>query len=178
MLLFSPNWLFFYPGLSVVLLGLIGSVLLLMSPIRVHHVQLGIDSLIYFAFMIVVGFQSVLFAVLSRVYAVQECLYPAGRSYRYFFRQINLERGLVAGSLMALAGLASTVYALLIWRRAAFGLLDIEHISRIVVPSALMVTLGIETILFSFFLSMLGMNVRRHAAEAPAEYSPSGIAAV
>jgi hypothetical protein len=153
--------------------GLVGALVLMLSSIHLHHVRLGIDSLIYFAFMIVTGFQSVLFAVLSRVYAVQEGLYPAGKVYRSLFRYINLEGGLIVGSLLALGGLASTFYALLEWRHAGFGPLDIEHIARIVIPSGLTITLGIETILFSFFLSTLGMNVRRLPTQSPAEYSPN-----
>jgi hypothetical protein len=169
MLLFSPNWLFLYPGILLMLLGTIGSILLMQSPIHLHHVRLGLDTLIYFAFMIVTGFQSALFAILSRVYSVQEKLYPPGRSYNYFFRHIDLERGLIAGLLLVMAGLASTFYALLEWHHAGFGSLDIEHIARIVIPSGLLITIGSETVLFSFFLSTLGINVRHHSALPPTE---------
>ena len=138
--------------------------------------QLGIDTLIFSAFMMIAGFQSVLFAVLSRVYAVQEHLYPAGRSYRLLFRHIRLERGLIAGMILTAGGIASMAYALLVWQRANFGQLNIEHIARIVVPSGLMFTLGFETILFSFFLSTLGMTVRYHPANSPVEYRPAATA--
>jgi glycosyltransferase involved in cell wall biosynthesis len=170
MLLFSPNWLFLYPGIFLMLLGLAGAFALMLSSIHLNYVRLGIDTLIYCAFMIISGFQSVLFAVLSRVYAVQERLYPAGKVYHSLFRFINLERGLIVGALLALGGLASAFYALVVWRNAGFGALDIEHISRIVIPSGLAITLGIETILFSFFLSTLGMNVRHHPPQSPDEY--------
>jgi len=170
MLLFSPNWLFLFPGISLMFLGTIGSLLLMQSSIHLRHVELGLDTLIYFAFMIIVGFQSVLFTALSRVYAIQERLYPAGRAYRYVFRYIDLERGLIAGLLLFTGGMASTIYALVIWHRAGFGRLNIEHIARIVIPSGLAITLGIETILFSFFFSTLGINIRHHRAEPPTEY--------
>ena len=169
MLLFSPNWLFLYPGLGVMSLGLAGSVLMMTSPLHIRQVQLGIDSLIYFAFMIITGFQSVLFAALSRIYAIQEQLYPAGRAYRSLFRHFNLERGLVVGALLCVGGLASTWYALLVWHKAGFGALNIEHIARIAIPSGLMIALGNETILFSFFLSTLGLNIRRHSTLSPPE---------
>ena len=170
MLLFSPNWLFLYPGLMLTLTGALATTLLTLSPIALRHVRLDLDTLIYAAFMIVTGYQSVLFTVLSRVFAVQEGLYPAGRSYKHLFRHINLERGLIVGVLLFLGGLASTGYAVLQWRRAGFGMLDVEHIARIVIPSGLMLTLGVETILFSFFLSTLGINIRHHSTEAPSEY--------
>ena len=173
MLLFSPNWLFLIPGLVLMLAGLAASARLLLSPIRIHQVQLGLDTLICSAFIIIAGFQSVLFAVLSRVYAVQEHLYPGGRFYRLILRHLGLERGLVAGAILALGGIGTMLYAIFEWRQANFGPLNIEHIARIVVPSGLMFTLGIETILFSFFLSTLGMTVRHHPAQSPSEYTPT-----
>jgi glycosyltransferase involved in cell wall biosynthesis len=173
MLLFSPNWLFLYPGLLLVVVGLAGTVFLSFGQVQVRHVRFSIDTLIYCAFMIITGFQSVLFAVLSRVYAVQERLYPAGRLYNRLFRHINLERGLVGGILLVLGGLGLAVYAVLEWHRTGFGPLNIEHISRIVIPSGLSITIGMEAILFSFFLSTLGMNVRQHSTEPALEYAPS-----
>lgn len=170
MLLYSPNWLFLFPGLVLMLVGLAGTALLEQESIQLHHARLGLDTLIYLAFMSVCGYQSVLFAALSRIYAVQEGLYPAGPGFRRIFRYIDLERGLVAGSLIALAGVAAAVYAVLVWRGAGFGDLDIEHVARIVIPSSMAITLGIETVLFSFFLSTLGINIRRNSPAVPDSY--------
>lgn len=169
MLLFGPNWLFLYPGLTLMLFGIVVSFLLMLSPIELHQVRLSIGALIFSAFSIVAGFQSVLFAVLSRVYAVQERLYPAGRAYRYLFRHINLERGLIAGLVMVAAGVISTLYVVLLWRQAGFGAMNVEQVSRIAIGSGLGTTLGFETILFSFLLSTLGLNVRHYSDESPTE---------
>jgi glycosyltransferase involved in cell wall biosynthesis len=170
MLLFSPNWLFLFPGLVLMLISLFAACWLLLAPIHIHHVQLDVDTLVYCAFLALAGYQSVLFAVLSRVYAVQERLYPPGRAYRYLFRHIRLERGLIAGALLLLIGFASTLYAIVDWQKHGFGPLDFEHVARISIPSGLAIALGMETVLFSFFLSTLGMNVRHHSSEIPAEY--------
>lgn len=170
MLLFSPNWLFLYPGLTLMLASLVASLWLLLTPIYIHQLRLGIDTLIYFAFFLMAGYQSFLFAVLSRVYAVQEKLYPPGRAYNYLFRHIRLERGLIFGFLLVLIGIVSTLFAILEWRNHAFGMLDFERIARISIPSGLCIALGIETVLFSFFLSTLGMNVRHHPTDVPTEY--------
>ena len=175
MLLYSPNWLFMFPGLALMLVGLTGTALLELDTIQLSHAslghaRLGLDTLIYLAFMSVCGYQSVLFAVLSRIFAVQEHLYPASPGYKHVFRYINLERGLIVGTLIALSGFAAAVYALLMWRNAGFGELNIEHVARIVIPSGMAITLGIETVLFSFFLSTLGINIRRHSMEKPRDY--------
>jgi hypothetical protein len=175
MLLYSPNWLFLFPGLALMLVGLAGTALLEQDSIQLSHARLGLDTLIYLAFMSVVGYQSVLFAALSRIYAVQEHLYPATPGYRHIFRFIDLERGLIAGTLIALAGLGAAVYAFLIWRSAGFGDLNIEHVARIVIPSSMAITLGVETVLFSFFLSTLGINIRRNSPEVPESYRPADL---
>jgi glycosyltransferase involved in cell wall biosynthesis len=172
MLLYSPNWLFLFPGLVLMLVGLAGTALLEQNSIQLQHARLGLDTLIYLAFMSVGGYQSVLFAVLSRIYAVQEHLYPASPGFRRIFRYINLESGLIAGGLIALAGIASAVYSFFVWRNAGFGDLNIEHVARIVIPSSMAITLGFETVLFSFFLSTLGINIRRHSLERPKDYDP------
>jgi glycosyltransferase involved in cell wall biosynthesis len=171
MLLFSPRWLFFYPGIWLMCLGAAWSVALLRSPILVHQVRFGVDTLIYAAFMIITGFQSVLFSVMSRVFTVQEGLYPPSEAYNVMFRRINLERGLLVGFLLLAGGIATSIYALMQWRHAGFGTLDVEHIARIAIPSGLAITLGAETILGSFFLSTLGISVRYHHAQTPEEYA-------
>jgi glycosyltransferase involved in cell wall biosynthesis len=170
MLVYSPRWLFLFPGLALMLVGLLGGGRQLWEPVRIRGIELGLDSLIYFAFMVITGFQSVLFAVLSRVFAVQEGLFPRSDKYQRIFRYVDLERGLIAGVLLTLTGLASTGFAIWEWSQRGFGTLNIEHTARIVIPSGLAITLGLETILFSFFLSTLGINVRRHSVAAPEWY--------
>jgi len=175
MLLYSPTWLFLFPGLALMLVGLAGTALLEQDSIQLSHAHLGLDTLIYLAFMSVCGYQSVLFAVLSRIFAIEQHLYPASPGYRHIFRFINLERGLIVGALITMSGIASAVHALLMWRNAGFGNLNIEHIARIVIPSGMAITLGFETVLFSFFLSTLGINIRRNSADVPESYDPAEV---
>ena len=173
MLLFSPDWLFLYPGTALMAVGLALSALLMPSSLRLAHLRHGLDTLIYAAFMIATGFQGVLFAVLSRVYAVQERLYPADAGYRHLYRHITLERGVIAGSALALGGFLSTLLAFYSWHQSGYGDLVIEHIARISIPSGLAITLGMEAILFSFFLSTLGIHVRRYSNEPAIEFEPA-----
>ncbi|MGA2807643.1 MAG: glycosyltransferase family 2 protein [Terracidiphilus sp.] len=160
MLLFSPGWLFLYPGLALMLLGALVGGLILARPIRLHGVQFGLDTVIYCGALLVAGFQAVLFWILSRIYALQEGLYPAIPGHHWYRRLITLERGLAAGATTMLAGLAAAVYALWQWKQHAFGDLDPERIARIVIPSSVAISLGMEIVLFSFLLSTFGLNVR------------------
>lgn len=173
MLLFSPFWLFLFPGLLLMVVGLTGGILLLYGSVHIGRIEVGLDSLVYFAFMIASGYQAALFAALSRVFSVQEGLRPAGPRYQSVFRFINLESGLLAGSLLGAFGLFALLYAVWVWRQTGFGPLNIEHSARIVIPSGLAMTLGCETILFSFFLSTLGLNFRHNAPNVERNHSRS-----
>jgi hypothetical protein len=176
MLLFSPNWLFLYPGLGVVLLGVIVGAVLVRQPINIHHVRFGLDTLIYCGFLIVAGCQAVLFSILSRVYAVQEKLYPKAVSDRFFVRNISLESGLILGLVVFLFGLASAIYAFGSWSRHGFGELVTEHIARVVIPSSIAMTLGVEIILSSFLMSTLALSVRHYSTSLVEEYRASAAA--
>ncbi len=166
MLLFSPNWLFFYPGIVGVFFCVTLGALLLRGPVAFAGVNLDVDTLIYGAFGVAVGFQTILFAFLSRVYAVQEGLYPATRAFERLRKTVTLERGLVAGAIILLAGLAVAVIAILNWKRSAFGEMDFNSLARLVIPSALFISLGFEIVLFSLFFSTLELNVRHYTADS------------
>ena len=102
MLLFSPNWLFLYPGLVLMLAGFLLGAKLLASPVYIKGVRLSVDTLIYSVTMIEVGFQAVLFALLSRAYAVQEGLFPTPPKRNLFDSIFSLERGIILGSVLIL----------------------------------------------------------------------------
>ena len=76
------------------------------------------------------------------------------------FRYINLEAGLLPASILSIVGLTVSVYAVSVWDKHAFGPLDYSETLHMVIPAALYLTLGAQTILDSFFLSVLGMRRR------------------
>jgi glycosyltransferase involved in cell wall biosynthesis len=164
MLLFSPNWLFLYPGILCVLTALVVGSFLLSQPIQVNSVRLGLDTLIYCSALLVAGVQGVLFSLLSRRYAIQEGLYPKTAGYDTYFKYITLEGGLVAGVALMLAGLLGSLAAVWQWKQHAFGMMETERIARIVIPSSLAISLGVEIILFGFLLSTFSLNVRHYPA--------------
>ena len=175
MLLFSPNWLFLYPGLALVLLGLVVGAMILRQPVMVGGVRLGIDTLIYCGTSIVIGFQAILFSVLSRKYAMQEGLYPRVVSKGFSLWNINLEWGLMIGFSVLLIGVATAVYALFTWGQHGFGELETEHIARLVIPSSIAMSLGLEIILSSFLMSTLALSVRHYSTAPLKEYSAAAV---
>ena len=160
MLLFSPDWLFLYPGLVLFCAGLLLGAKLLASPVYIQGVALSLDTLIYSMTMIEVGFQAILFALLSRAYAVQEGLFPKPPKPTLFDSIFRLERGIILGSVLIVIGFLLFLHAFSVWGSANFGPLDVEKVTPIVIGSSISLSLGFEIILSSFLLSMLKLNVR------------------
>jgi glycosyltransferase involved in cell wall biosynthesis len=164
MLLFSPNWLFLYPGLVLFCAGLLLGAKLLASPVYIQGVALSLDTLIYSVTMIEVGFQAILFALLSRAYVVQEGLFPRPAKPTLFERIFKLERGIIIGSVLIFVGFVLFLYAFRIWGSANFGPLQVQEVTPIVIGSSGCLSLGFEIILSGFLLSMLKLNVRTTSA--------------
>jgi len=159
-LLYSPRWLFLYPGLMLMLAGIVVGAWLLPGPRRVGDVVFDVHTLLYAAIAILLGFQSIAFAVFTKLFAISEGLHPPDPLLDRLFRYINLEVGLLVGGGLALAGFAGSVYAVRVWGIRHFGPLDMSQTLRIVIPAALALTLGVQAIFSSFFLSVLGMRRR------------------
>ncbi len=160
LLLYSPTWLFLYPGLAGMTLGLAAIIVLLPRQRTIGHVTFDAHTLVYAALAVVVGYQSVVFFVLARTFAITEGLLPASERVLRRLGRLRLEIGLVVGTLCVLGGIAGSLAAVGAWESKSFGRLDYPTILRIVVPSSMLITLGLQTVLASFFLSILRM--RRH----------------
>ncbi len=155
LLLYSPRWLFLYPGLFLMLLGGIVGGWLIRGPRPVGAVQLDIHTLLYASLAIEIGFQAVLFALFSNVYAVEVNLLPRVAGLERWKRYVRMETGLLAGVIAVMAGLALSIAAVGQWQESGFGPLDPTTTFRLVIPASLFLCLGCETILASFFLGLL-----------------------
>jgi glycosyltransferase involved in cell wall biosynthesis len=159
LLIFSPRWLFFYPGLLLMIIGTIVAAILYFRPINVFDVVLDLNTMLYACILIIGGFNTTLFAILARVYAFISGLLPQEPSFQQLFKYVNLERGLLLSALLLLSGIGLTIRLYLIWRGASYGELDPSLVMRISIPGATLIALGIEMALFSFFFSILGLDV-------------------
>jgi glycosyltransferase involved in cell wall biosynthesis len=160
LLVYSPRWLFLYPGLAMILAGAGVCAWLLPRPVRVGNVGFDIHTLLYAFVAIVLGFQFIAFATFTKVFAISEGLLPQDPRMNRAFRYFSLEAGLIIGVLLTLAGLGGSVLAVSEWDRAGFGALNPSHMLRLVLPSVFALMLGVEIICSSFFLSILGLRRR------------------
>ena len=160
LLLYSPRWLFLYPGIALFATGIVISAFLLPGPRAVGNVVFDVHTLLFAAMAILIGFQSVVFATFTKVFAISEGLLPEDPRLTRMFRYVTMEVGLIAGVLLILAGAGAWILGLEYWRIREFGALDPVKTLRIVIPGVVCFTLGFQIILSSFFLSVLGMSRR------------------
>jgi glycosyltransferase involved in cell wall biosynthesis len=158
MLLFSPRWLFLYPGLALFAAGVVLSALLLPGPLRVGSVRLDIHTLLVAGFLALLGYQLVLFAVFTKLFAVREGFHPPNAALAHIERYVTLEVGLAAGALMALAGAVALVVAVISWQSVGFGNLDPSLTMREVIPAVVLLALGTQTVFASFLISILSID--------------------
>lgn len=158
-LLFSPRWLFLLPGALLLLMGAAGFALA-MPAARVAGAELDVNALLFSSLFIILGYQSVLFAVLTKAFAVTQGFHPLTAGVQRFFRTFNLERGILAGAVVTALGLGLLALVLLRWWAADFGPLDYRATLRLSVPGVMLTSLGVQTVLFSFFASILGLARR------------------
>ena len=156
-LLYSPRWLFLVPGMFLILFGVFGYCIA-MPGITVGTVNFDAHTLLFASLSILCGYQSILFSILAKTFAMTEGLIPEDKVMVKFFQFATLERCLIISFSVLCVGLALLLFASNQWRLSEFGPLDYAETMRFVVPGATLTALGFQTILSSFFISMLGIS--------------------
>ena len=156
-MMYSPRWLFLNPGVLLILLGLMGYALALPG-VSALGVTFDAHTLLFSSLFLLLGYQSILFAVFTKTFAISEGLMPENRRMTRFYELVNLERGLLVGVGALLLGLALLLAAVNQWRLQHLGPLNYSHTMRFVIPGVTLTALGFQTILSGFFISILGMR--------------------
>jgi glycosyltransferase involved in cell wall biosynthesis len=163
LLIFSPRWLFLIPGAAAFVIGLFGTLFISFGPIILGSVGFDVASQVYLAALTVVGYQSVLFAILTKIYAQHEGFrIPRSRNFDRLERRISLESGALVGLLIFLVGLGIAIWQFVEWSAAGFGALEPLDTLRTAVLSALLMMLGAQTIMAGMFLGVLNVGLKRN----------------
>jgi len=166
-LLYSPAWLFLYPGLLLMLAGIIISAILYRGPVKLGNTRFDIHTLTYTSASIILGFQLVNVYVFTRLYAAIHGLHPFQHQFMAKFnRWFSLEKGVLAGFILLVAGILLNIRAILYWKNKHFGDLDPIVVLRWVIPSVTLVLLGAQVMISCFFLGILSI---RNKSTADAE---------
>jgi glycosyltransferase involved in cell wall biosynthesis len=156
-LMYSPRWLFLIPGLVLILLGFLGYAAALPG-LQFAGITFDAHTLLFASLFILCGYQSVLFAVMTKTFAISEGLMPPDPRMESFFKVATLEKGLITAVVALLIGSGLLIAALNEWRVADYGRLDYAHTMRLVIPGSTLFALGFQTVLSGFFISVLGMK--------------------
>src|SRR5258708_35619463 len=158
MLLFSPRWLFLYPGLALFAFGILLSLALLPGPLYLGSLRLDIHTLLIAGFLALLGYQMVLFALFTKIFAIRAGFHPPYPPLDSVSRYVTLEVGLAAGALMVLIGVIALIVAVASWGAVGFGSLNPSLTMREVIPAVVLPALGSQTGVAGFFMPILAVD--------------------
>jgi glycosyltransferase involved in cell wall biosynthesis len=163
LLMHCPNWLFLYPGIVIVLIGLVFGVMIEASAVNFFGAMLDINTLLYCAVMVIVGFNLISFHAYAKVYAINAKFI---RVKKTFAEKIDADSCALAGIFSVFIGTAITVVALILWGREGFGALNPETFMRITIPSATFISVGVQLVFSGFFIDILRIRVKTSPNES------------
>jgi hypothetical protein len=166
MLIYSPRWLFLMPGLALAAVGGLAAAAIFIKPVQLGEVNLDTGSLVMASAALIVGVQFTAFALFAKVFAIAEGLLPPDERFARVMQSISLERGLIAGACVFLAGLGILAWAVVVWAGAGFGDLPYEENLRRVMASATCLIVGLQVMGASWFLGVLGLKTTSHPQTA------------
>jgi len=158
LLLMSPRWLMLYPGIALIVAGTAAELLIVRGPIVIGGVGFDIHTMLYAAGATVLGVQLVLFSLVARTVGVLKRLLPMTPSLARFLRVFTLERGILLGLSLGLAGFALAVYSVASWAHARLAALDPVTMMRVAIPSVSLMLAGAEIVFASFLLSLIDVR--------------------
>lgn len=168
LLLFSPRWLFLYPGMALLGLGLVVGSLLLRGPVQVGQVSFGVHTLLVASLCIIMGTQSIAFAIIGRRFASRYGFIPRSGSYDRLLESLTLERVLLVAVLLMLGGLAAMFWGLFEWARRDFGPLTSSATLRAVILAMTALVTGFQLMMSGFMSSMINIPIyERRLADQP-----------
>lgn len=166
LLLYSPRWLFFYPGLITFVIGAVLTFALLPGPVTVARgITLDVHSIIAGCITMLIGTQCISFALVARRYAAARGLLPDEYALKRYISPLTLERLLIVAGLLLVAGLVGVVRCIIVWGDVGFGPLRYGELIRMLVVSGTAVALGMQIGFTSFLSAMLDIEVSPATAE-------------
>jgi len=155
--MYCPKWLFLYPGLILLIAGIVGGVILSIGQVVIGSVVFGIHTLLYCMMAVIIGVNVIYFYLFTKLYAEKSHFIPHDKAIDRFAKW-GEDKGIFIGFLLALLGLIASIVALAMWGDTGFSQMKPETLMRFVLPAATLIEVGIETIFASFFMGILKIN--------------------
>jgi hypothetical protein len=158
MLLFSPRWLFFYPGLAALVVGLLLFAPLALGPVWLGGLKLNNGTLCVAGLMINIGLQLLGFGMLATGHCVAKGLLPSSPAWSKCVTLFSLEKGIIVGLMPILVGIGILLSAVFAWKATGFGMLDTDQNLRTIIAAATFVGIGTQLVFMSFIMSLLDLK--------------------
>ncbi len=172
LMVFAPRKILVWPGAILATAGLTGTAALTIGPVSLASLTFDVSALVYTCLAVLVGVQLFLVGGCAKLYGHTEGLISENQ-LAWWAKWLKLERCVVAGSVLVVAGIVGTSIALSKWGGASFGDLDPRDMMRLVVPSATAIAIGVVIWCAGLFASLL--TLRRVHAPVPSA-SPTSTA--
>ena len=160
LLLYSPRWLFLYPGLFLLAFGLFTAFVLLPGVVKVGNVGFDIHTFTVACIAVLVGIQALSFGVVARRFAIINRLLPPPRAFPSILAALTLERVLLAAAIIALCGVAGVIACVVQWASTNFGPLEYSEMLRILILSLTAIAIGIQLALTGFLSAIVEISIR------------------
>lgn len=158
LLLFSPRWLFLYPGITLLLLGIFATGALLPGPVQLtNRIQLDIHTLLIASMMVLVGVQAISFALIGRRFASRYGFIPRTPTFEKVLEALSLERILLVSFIVILAGFVGIMWSISEWASTDFGRLSYGDMMRRMIISMTAIVAGMQTMMTGFLSSMINI---------------------
>jgi hypothetical protein len=105
--------------------------------------------------LLVIGIQAVFFGLFAKFVAVKKNLLPPDPLFKIVQQLLKLEKCLLGGGTLVIAGVTIACYGLFYWYRLSFGPVQGESLIRIVCAASVLMSVGFQLILSSFFVYLL-----------------------
>jgi hypothetical protein len=135
------------------------------GPRAVGSVVFDVHTLLLGSLATILGYQTLWLWAYARIHGWTSGMLPASTFSTRVFEVINLERGLIAGAGLLLAGIGLNVWLVLEWYGRDLGPLDVQTTMRYALWGFTTMVIGVQTIYGSFFLSMLGAARERQVRQ-------------
>jgi len=162
LLLYSPNWLFLYPGLMLTGVGAVATSRLSFGSYSIGSLVFDVNTLLVSVAMTIVGCQALWFAILSKAYGINLGLLTSKPRTHKVIEKLTLERIMVVSIAGFALGLAGLFLATSRWERAGWGPLEQPSNLRMVIPSVGILVISLHSVFCAWLLSIysLGTKVR------------------
>lgn len=159
LLLFSPRWLFLYPGLALLITGLIVGAVLLRGPVQIGGLSFNVHTLLVASLCVIMGTQSIAFAIIGRRFASRYGFIPRSGAYDTFLESLSLERLLLFAMLLLLGGMGAMGWGFWEWAKRDFGPLTSSATLRAVILAMTALVTGFQLMMSAFMSSMINIPI-------------------